>query len=434
MKITKIESSKELTKLLRVAAYARVSRNKESLLHSFNNQVDYYRNMILANKNYVFKGVYADLGLSGTKEDRDEFQKLLEECRKGEIDLILTKSISRFARNTVTLLKTIRELKALHVDVYFEEQKLHSISKEGELVITLLATMAQEEARDMSENVKWAVLKHFMEGKVFSMTILGYRIKDGVLIVEPKEAKIVKLIYQLYLSGLGTQSIAKELNKRGLKSRFNRDFTYTSVIGVLINKTYTGDLILQSTYNENFMTKKMIRNKGEKRMWKVEEAHEPIIDIETFNKVQDEMKRRAVGVRTREEDNPFKAMIRCPYCNRRFNRKYDKQKFHFVCNLYDRYGKEKCPNRKIPASILEKVTAEVMGTKQFDGVLFKKRIDHIDAYNDYRLIYFFKDGKVVERTWSYESRAKSWTPEMKEAARRRTLEMNERRRICQESQ
>ena len=129
--IKKIESSRRLPKLLRVAAYARVSRNKESLLHSFNNQVEYYRTYIQSRKDYIFKGVYADLGISGTKDDREEFNKLLGACRSGEIDLIITKSISRFARNTATLLKTIRELKALKVDVFFEEQNIHSISEEG---------------------------------------------------------------------------------------------------------------------------------------------------------------------------------------------------------------------------------------------------------------------------------------------------------------
>ena len=246
--IKKIESSRRLPKLLRVAAYARVSRNKESLLHSFNNQVEYYRTYIQSRKDYIFKGVYADLGISGTKDDREEFNKLLDACRSGEIDLIITKSISRFARNTATLLKTIRELKALKVDVFFEEQNIHSISEEGEFILTLLASMAQEEARDMSENVKWAVLKHFSEGKVYSMTILGYRLKNGVLVIEPKEAEAVRLMFRLYLEGYGTQKIAITLEKMGFKSRFNRKLTYTSVMGVLRNETYTGDITLQSTF------------------------------------------------------------------------------------------------------------------------------------------------------------------------------------------
>ena len=253
-----------------------MSRNKESLLHSFNAQVDYYRSYIKGNKNYIFKGVFADLGISGTKENREQFNLLLEECRKGEIDLIITKSISRFARNTATLLKTIRELKSLHVDVYFEEQKLHSISQEGEFMLTILASMAQEEARDMSENVKWAVLKHFNEGKVYSMTVLGYRIQNGILVIEPTEAETVRKIFSLFLEGYGSKSIAKIINEMNLKSRYKRQMTYTSVIYVLRNETYIGNLTLQTTYRENFITKKTLKNTGQKRMWRVEEAHEPV--------------------------------------------------------------------------------------------------------------------------------------------------------------
>lgn len=430
-KITLIEQSKKLPKLLRVAAYARVSRNKESLIHSFNNQVEYYRSYIKSNKDYIFKGVFADLGISGTKEDREQFNKLLEECRKGEIDLILTKSISRFARNTATLLKTIRELKSLHVDVYFEEQQLHSVSQEGEFMLTLLASMAQEEARDMSENVKWAVLKHFNEGKVYAMTVLGYRIQNGVLVIEPKEAEAVRKIYSLYLEGYGTKTIAKKMNELGFKSRFNGHFTYTTVIYVLSNETYIGNLTLQTTYRENFITKKTLKNKGQKRMWRVEEAHEPIIDKETFNKVQEEIKRRSVGVRTRKESNPFRQIVKCPYCHRSFSRKLSRGKFLYVCNYYDKYGKEGCPNKKVPLEVLEKLSAEVLGIKSFDETLFLKKVDHIDSFNDFRLVFYFRDGTIVEKTWSYSSRRNSWTPEMKAEARRRTMEMNERRRLCQ---
>ena len=433
-KITTIKPSQKLSKLKRVAAYARVSRNKESLVHSFNAQVEYYEIYIKSNKEYIYKGVYADLGISGTKDNREQFNKLLEECRKGEIDLILTKSISRFARNTATLLRTVRELKSLKVDVFFEEQNLHTLSEEGEFILTLLATMAQEEARDMSENVKWAILKHFNEGKVYTMTMLGYRIKDGVLVIEPNEAKAVKKIYSLFLKGYGSKSIAKKLNELGFKSRFNKPFNYTTVIYVLSNETYIGNLTLQSTYRENFITKKTLKNTGQKRMWKIEDAHEPIIDKKTFYKVQEEIKRRSVGVIRREEFNPFKGKIRCPYCDRHFSRKYFRGRFLYVCNYYDKFGKDGCPNKKVPIDILEKLSSEAMGLDSFDESFFLKKIDHIDAFNDGKLIFYFKDGSMVEKTWSYPSRRNSWTPEMKEAARKRTLEMNERRKQCQESQ
>ena len=430
-KITTIKPSLKLSKLKRVAAYARVSRNKESLVHSFNAQVEYYETYIKSNKDYIYKGVFADLGISGTKDDREQFNKLIEECRKGEIDLIITKSISRFARNTATLLKTVRELKALKVDVYFEEQKLHTLSEEGEFILTLLASMAQEEARDMSENVKWTVLKRFNEGKFFSITILGYRLKDGVLDIVPEEAKIVNLIYSLYLEGMGMQAIATRLNKLGFKSRFNRKFTYATIHGILRNETYTGNITLQTTFRENFITKKTIKNQGQKKMWRVEEAHEAIIDLETFSRVQEQIAIRGREAVFRGEANPFKEKLLCPYCNRHFSRKYFRGSFYYICNHYDKYGKEACPNKKVPLSILEKITAEVLKTETFDAFLFSKKIEQIVVYNDRRLVYRFKDGSEVEKEWSYPSRSESWTPEMKEMVRQRNL-ARKGKLVCQE--
>ena len=423
--ITTIKPSQKLTKLKRVAAYARVSRNKESLLHSFNAQVEYYRKAIQSNKNYIFKGVYADLGISGTKDDRDQFNKLIDECRKGEIDLILTKSISRFARNTATLLKVVRELKTLKVDVFFEEQNLHSLSQEGEFVLTLLASMAQEEARSMSENVKWTVLKRFSEGKLFSMTILGYRLEDGVLKVVPKEAETVKLVFSLYLEGLGMQAIATRLNKKEIKSRFNRPFSYATIRGMLLNETYTGNLTLQTTFRENFITKKTIKNKGQKRMWRVEEAHEPIIDSATFKEVQRQIQLRGKEAVTRSEENPFQKLVQCPYCGRHFCRKLERGKFHYICNTFDKMGKAGCMSKKVPLWALEKTSTEVLGLKEFDSSLLIKNISKILAYNERRLVFFFKDGRTVEKEWNYPSRSESWTPEMKEMVRQRNLARKE---------
>ena len=159
--------------LKRTAAYARVSSGKDAMLHSLSAQVSYYNQLIQSNPEWLFCGVYADEALTGTKENRAEFQKLLNRCRRGEIDLILTKSISRFARNTVTLLETVRELKTLGVDVYFEEQRIHSMSSDGELMLSILASYAQEESYSASENKKWQMRKDFEQGKVGSMRMLG---------------------------------------------------------------------------------------------------------------------------------------------------------------------------------------------------------------------------------------------------------------------
>ena len=190
--IRAIPKREKLAKKIRVAAYARVSSGKESMLHSLSYQVSYYNSYIQKHKDWLFAGVYADEAISGTKDERPEFQKLLTECRKGNVDLIVTKSVSRFARNTVTVLQTIRELTLLKVDVFFEEQNLHTLGAEGELIITALASYAEAEAKSVSENMKWRIQKNFKEGLIYSMTVLGYRIVDSHLEVVPEEAKAVK--------------------------------------------------------------------------------------------------------------------------------------------------------------------------------------------------------------------------------------------------
>lgn len=200
--------NKPTVKLLRTAAYARVSSGKGAMLHSLSAQVSYYNSLIQSNPEWLFCSVYADEALTGTKDNRENFQRLLSECRAGRIALIITKSISRFARNTVTLLETVRELKELAVDVYFEEQNIHSISPDGEFMLTLLGSYAQEESYSASENQKWRIRKDFEQGRLGSITILGYeRNSDGTLIIVPEEAEIVRMIFNDFLSGMGKNAI-----------------------------------------------------------------------------------------------------------------------------------------------------------------------------------------------------------------------------------
>ncbi|NLE09574.1 MAG: recombinase family protein, partial [Dehalococcoidales bacterium] len=183
-----------ITDKKRVAAYARVSSDKDAMLHSLAAQIDFYRNYIIRNPEWEFAGVYADEAKTGTKDSREQFQKLLADCRSGYIDMVVTKSISRFARNTVTLLKTVRELKELGVNVFFEDQNIDSISEEGELMLTLMASVAQEESLSCSDNCKWRIRKGFEQGQPNTCTMLGYRLVNGDITVIPDEAVIVREI------------------------------------------------------------------------------------------------------------------------------------------------------------------------------------------------------------------------------------------------
>ena len=288
--------------LKRTAAYARVSSGKDAMLHSLSSQVSYYNQLIQSNPEWLFCGVYADEALTGTKGNRAEFQKLLNRCRQGEIDLILTKSISRFARNTVTLLETVRELKSLGVDVYFEEQRIHSMSSDGELLLSILASYAQEESYSASENRKWQIRKDFSIGKIGSITILGYRRNaEGVLEIEPNEAELVRMIFSDYISGMGQQRIANKINEMGIPTRQGNLWTNPRIREILTNEKYIGNLMLQKYY--------------------VEEAHEPIIDLETFAKAKAILAQRHEQYTHDGATNryPLSGLIICGLCERTIN-------------------------------------------------------------------------------------------------------------------
>ena len=201
--------SPKLEQKKKVAAYARVSSGKDAMLHSLSAQVSYYSKFIQSHNEWIYVGVYVDEAKTGTKDTREGFQRQIADCRAGKVDMILTKSISRFARNTVSLLQTVRECKAMGVDIYyFEEQNIHTMSGDGELMMTILASYAQEESRSASENQKWRIRKNFEEGKPWSSTIHGYRSENGRYVVFPEEAVLVKKIFRWYLEGRGYNTIA----------------------------------------------------------------------------------------------------------------------------------------------------------------------------------------------------------------------------------
>ena len=285
--------SPQLQRDKNVAAYCRVSSGKDAMRHSLAAQVSYYSELIQNHAGWEYAGVYADEAVTGTKDSRENFRRMLSECRAGKIDMVITKSISRFARNTVTLLETVRELKMLGVDVYFEEQNIHSLSADGELMLTILASYAQEESRSASENQKWRIKKNFEEGKPWSSTLLGYRNVNGRYEIVPEEAKTVRMIFAWYLEGAGATPIRNRLNAMGIKTRKGNSWSRSPILKLLRNYAYTGNLILQTTYRENYITKRSVKNNGEKPMYHAQGSHEAIIDMDTFNRVQEEIQRRA---------------------------------------------------------------------------------------------------------------------------------------------
>ena len=403
-------------KLIRVAAYARVSSGKDAMLHSLSAQVSYYNNLIQNHPGWIFCGIYADEAVTGTKDSRDQFQKLLADCRAGMVDLVITKSISRFARNTVTLLQTVRELKNLGVDVYFEEQNIHSLSSDGELFLTILASYAQEESRSASENQKWRVRDKFRNGIPWSGTILGYRYGTDGYMIEPTEAETVRLIFESYLQGMGLVSIAKLLNAQSRTSRYGRPWGKSSIMRVLRNSTYTGNLLLQKTYSENHLTKRTRQNNGELPKYYIEDAHEAIIPLRQFNAVQEEIQRRAKKHYTpnaTKKQYPFTGKLVCAGCGKHYRRKVTATGPTWICPTYNTQGKAACPSKRIPESTLILMAEEVVGSiDAFSGEITEVRVE-----NGNRLVFIHTNGKESVKRWQDRSRAESWTAEMREVAR-----------------
>ena len=420
-------------KLLRTAAYARVSSGKDAMLHSLSAQISYYNSFIQSNPAWLFCGVYADEALTGTKDNRENFQKLLSECRAGRIDLIITKSISRFARNTVTLLETVRELKELGVDVYFEEQNIHSISPDGEFMLTLLGSYAQEESYSASENQKWRIRKDFEFGKVSTVIMLGYkRNSEGVLEIIPEEAETVRMIFADFLNGIGRQSIANKLNELNILTKNGCQWTSEAIRRILRNEKYCGDILFQKSFRENHITKRKIENKGQLPQYYAEETHEPIINKETFLAVQELLKenQRFTPASPTTNTYPLTGMIHCDCCGKYYRRKVQKYRVTWICWTYNARGKKFCPESKqIPEDILYDKVCEVLQLDEFDNEVFQSEIENILVSKPNVLTFLFKDGHEQTVRWLDHSRTEAWTPEMRKKAAEHS---KKRGKKCQE--
>ena len=396
----------------RVAAYARVSNGKNAMLHSLSTQISYYNNYIGSRGDWELAGIYADEAMTGTKDDRPEFQKMLADCRAGKIDMIITKSLTRFARNTVTLLSAVRELKSLEVDVYFEKENIHTLSTDGELMLTLLASFAQEESRSVSENQKWRVRKLFEQGRATNGDALGYRFQDGTFHIVPEEAEIVRQIFTDFLSGMGFNAIIKKLNHAGIPAR-------------------RGGL-----WSETTISKKNVKNRGELPQYFVENSHDPIISREVFEQTQQELERRMkkFGItRNPHKTTLFTGLIRCGLCGKNFRHKIANagkkcEKPVWCCSTFNTRGKNACPAQQIPENILIAKTAEVLDVTEFDRKTLMEWIKEIQVPKHYHLVYVFHDGHIEERTWQHKSRRESWTDEMKQKARENARRQAERRK------
>lgn len=443
--VSRIEPVVRAKKLKRVAAYARVSIGKDAMLHSLAAQVSYYSELIQHNPEYEYVGVYADEGLSGTRESRPEFQRMLKDCRDGKIDRILCKSISRFARNTVVLLETVRELKGLGVSVYFEEQNIDTMSGDGEFMLSILASFAQEESRSVSENCKWRVRKKFEQGIPTGFGMYGYEVRNGSFTIVPEEAEVVRRIFRMYLDGMGSVRIMKALIADNIPAPEGGLWNASVIMMILRNEKYAGDLLLQKFFTNNHVEKKQCFNRGELPQYFVAEDHEPIIDRETFDAVQAEITRRAVlhtveGKKAADEAEddvddlmPMMALndrIHCGICGKKYRRKMARLGTPYaapiwICGTYSYRGRAYCASKQIPEKILIELIMETLGND-----CSADDIDHIEMHPNNRVLFVFADGHTEKHFWKDHSRRDSWDAEKRKKAAEKTKAQHRAKKEC----
>ena len=354
---------KEKHRQKRVAAYCRVSTGSDEQITSYNNQMKVYTEMIAANKEWEFAGLYADEGISGTRADkRPQFQKMIDDCLKGKIDMIITKSVSRFARNTVECLDYVRMLKEKGIGIYFEEQNIDTLKSDSELYLVIYAGFAQSESESISKNITWTHRKNFEEGKPIFMYSrwLGYKKgEDGTPEIVPEEAEVVRRIFDMYLSGKSTDEIANIMRSENITFPEKKlILSKSAIIRMLKNEKYCGDCILQKTITLDPISKKRKANEGEAPMWLVENSHPAIISRDVFNRVQEETSRRnakapasqknALTASGKHSRYALTDVLMCGECGSRFRRvtwtARGNKRIVWRCISRLDYGKKYCPD------------------------------------------------------------------------------------------
>ena len=345
------------TRKLRVAAYARVSSNSEDQIHSFAAQNAYYTELITGNPEWEFVDVYADEGITGTSaEKRDDFQRLLKDCRRGRIDKVLTKSTARFARNTSESLMAVRELRDLGIGVCFEEQGIDTAQMSGELLTAIFSMIAQKESEAISENIRWTYQKKMKKGSFITCKApFGYRLVKGGLEIVEAEAEIIRLIFQRYLNGRSMEDIAKEITRYGIPTRDKTPYWQTTSIQyVLHNEKYAGDSLAQKTYTTRTLPHRKKRNQGEYDQYFVPGSHPAIIDRELFDRAQALLKQKGAVIHPKSGVTyPWTGTVICGQCGSIFKRKKCRESAYWTCRLHDK-SPDKCQITQIPESEFER--------------------------------------------------------------------------------
>ena len=379
-----------------MAAYCRVSTDQLEQLSSYEAQVAYYTTFITNHPDYGMAGIYADEGISGTNtKKREQFNKMIEDCKKGKIDVIITKSISRFARNTLDCLNYVRMLKDLGIGVIFEKENINTLDSKGEVLLTILSSLAQEESNNLSQISTWGIRRRFEQGKVTvnHTKFMGYdKDEEGNLVINEKQAKIVRRIYKEYLDGKGPNRIARELEKERILNWNGKAKWYEgSIRKMLSNEKYKGDALMQKTYTVDFLSKKRAINNGEVPQYYVEDSHPAIINKDMWEAVQLEMERRMIFAKQHglqkydyaSNDNPFAGRVICGCCGKPYGRKVwnsnDERLRRIIwrCNSkYKTKGRVGCENKHIDDEVLYNAFIEIY------NVIIEKREQFLNKWKE----------------------------------------------------
>ena len=394
-----------------MAAYARISMGTELMFHSFSAQVSHYSQLIQSNPQWQYAGVYADRGISGTgTKKRAEFNRMIADCEAGKIDIILVKSVSRFARNTLDLLQTVRHLRELGISVRFEEQNIDSLTDEGELMLTLMASVAQAESEAISENVKWAIRKAFQKGiGNTKRRTFGYHWMEGTMTVIQEEAEIVERIFRDFLAGESQTKIAGKLTQEGVTSVNENPISVSAVGNILRNITYTGNTLLQKTFIRDPISRKKVMNTRELPQYFVKDTHEAIIDMDTFERAQEQFARnREMGrfpYNHTGKKYPFTMKVICGRCKRHYTRQLwntseiSKKRLIWVCTGKKAEKYRRCDSKNISEAKLMEASAAVLGIPEFDENIFSDKVEAITVQGTHELLFCLKDGTEVTRHW-----------------------------------
>ncbi len=348
MTVTEIKAKTEKQKIKRLAAYCRVSTDKEDQLHSFAAQIRYYMNYADEHKEYKLVDVYADKGLSGKSlKNRDEMNRLLKDCESGKVDCIIVKSVSRFARNTQELLSTLRMLRGIGVTVYFEEQGIDTSKMNSEIFITFPGMIAQQESEAISGNVRWSILEQMKNGEYTPhIPPYGYKAVGGELEIDEAQAIVIRRIFEMYLSGNGKQAIANVLNDEKVPTRAGHTkWTHTTVAYILNNERYMGDAVLQKRYRTEIFPYQSKINHGEKEKYYVEEANLPIVTKETFEATQLLQKKRECHCGVQKNKYILSRMLFCGQCGSPFRKLETAGVAYWICSDVNTYSKDCGHNR-----------------------------------------------------------------------------------------